>query len=194
MSRVLVIPGSTRKESYNRKLAMAAAAALREAGLEVSFTDLRDFPMPLYDGDVEAEHGLPDTAKKLKHELRTHDAFVFASPEYNGSFPAVLKNAIDWATRPESPGERSTAVFRGKTAALLSASPGPGGGKRGLRHLRELLEMIGVNVLEKQLTIGRVGEAFDAAGNLVRAEDAVELDRLVSGLRTALQPASPMAA
>jgi len=127
MGRVLVFAGSIRADSYHRKLAQAAAAGLRSAGVETTFADLKDYPMPLYDGDVEAAQGLPERAKAFKELLQSHDAFAIASPEYNGSFPALVKNVIDWASRPE-PGEKPLAAFRGKTAAILSASPGPGGG------------------------------------------------------------------
>ena len=179
--KILVFAGSTRADSYNRKLAQAAAAALRTSGVDVSYADLKDYPMPLYEGDVEAAQGLPERAKAFKRLLLTHDAFVIASPEYNGSFPALLKNVIDWTSRPE-PGEKPLTAFRGKTAALLSASPGQGGGQRGLRHLRELLEMIGVGVIPAQLAIPRAFEAFDAEGALVRAEDRNALARMASDL------------
>jgi NAD(P)H-dependent FMN reductase len=179
--KILVFAGSVRSDSWNRKVAMAARNALAAAGADVTLADLRDYPMPMYDGDVEAEQGLPSPAKAFKELVRRHDVLVIASPEYNGSFPALLKNAIDWASRPE-PGEPHLAVFRGKTAALLSASPGQGGGKRGLRHLRELLEMIGMNVVGPLISIPRVSAAFDGTGNLARAEDQAALDGLVAEL------------
>ena len=184
--RVLVFAGSTRTDSLNKKLARATAEALERTGVEVTFADLRDYPMPIYDGDLEAAEGLPPRAKAFKELLRSHDAFVIASPEYNGSFPALVKNVIDWASRPE-PGEKSLAVFRGKTAALVSASPGPGGGQRGLRHLRELLEMIGVTVIAAQVTVPRAGEALDADGRLVRPGDIDAIGRIASDLAVAAQ-------
>jgi chromate reductase, NAD(P)H dehydrogenase (quinone) len=149
--------------------------------------------MPFYDGDLETAGGLPAPAKAFKELLRAHDALVIASPEYNGSFPALLKNAIDWASRPE-PGEPHLAVFRGKTAALLSASPGPGGGARGLRHLRELLEMIGVQVLPEQLAVTRATHAFDSSGRLLREQDRDALQRLAARLALAPAVAGPLAA
>src|SRR5689334_9448922 len=182
--RVLVIAGSIRKDSLNRKLALAAAAALRTTGLDVTWADLRDYPMPFYDGDLESQTGLPERAKSFKELVRDHDALVIVSPEYNGSYPALLKNAIDWISRPE-PGETPLAVLRGKKAALLSASPGPGGGRRGLRHLRELLEMIGVQVVGPDVAVARAHEAFDAAGNLVRVEDREAVDRIGDALSLA---------
>jgi NAD(P)H-dependent FMN reductase len=109
-----------------------------------------------------------------------------ASPEYNGSFPALVKNVIDWISRP-APGEPPLAVLRGKPAALLSASPGPGAGKRGLRQLRELLEMIGMKVVPSQANVARATEAFDGAGNLLRPEDRAavrqSVDELVQAVR-----------
>lgn len=183
--QVLVFAGSTRADSLNKKLARAAAEALERTGVAVTQADLRDYPMPLYEGDLEAASGLPAHAKAFKELLRSDDAFVIASPEYNGSFPALVKNVIDWASRPE-PGEKSLAVFRGKTAALVSASPGPGGGVRGLRHLRELLEMIGVTVVATQITVPRAGDAFDSAGRLVRAHDIDAVAKVASDLAVVL--------
>ena len=158
--------------------------ALREAGAEATLADLREFPMPIYDGDLEAGEGLPPAARKLKELARRHDGFAIASPEYNGSFPALLKNALDWISRPE-PGERPLEVFRGKVAAILSASPGPGGGRRGLRHLRELLQMMNVSVIPQELAMARSGAALDAAGRLVRAEDLTGLRELAHALTQA---------
>ena len=109
---------------------------------------------------------------------------MIASPEYNGSFPALIKNVVDWTTRP-APGERPASAFRGKTAALLSASPGPGGGRRGLRHLRELLEMIGVEVASADVAIPRAHEAFDAEGRLVRPADAQAVAAMAEELAAA---------
>jgi len=137
--------------------------------------------MPLYDGDVESVHGLPPNARAFKELVKAHDAMVIASPEYNGSFPAIVKNVIDWISRPEA-GESPLAAFAGKKAALLSTSPGPGGGKRGLRHLRELLEMIRVTVVPEQLTVSRALQAFDADGGLARTEDREQLHKVLESL------------
>ena len=191
--KVLVFAGSIRADSYHRKLAQAAAGALQNAGAETTCADLKDYRMPMYDGDVEAAQGMPDTARAFKALLLHHDAFVIASPEYNGSFPALLKNVIDWTSRPD-PGETPLAAFRGKTAAILSTSPGPGGGQRGLRQLRELLEMIGVSVIPTQFAIPRASEAFDAQGALTRPEDRNGLARLASDLVEAVSGKSRAAA
>jgi NAD(P)H-dependent FMN reductase len=182
--KILVLAGSARQDSVNRKVARQTVEALRDAGVEATLADLRDFPMPIYDGDLETGQGLPPAAKELKELARRHDGFAIASPEYNGSFPALLKNALDWISRPE-PGEGPLEVFRGKVAAILSASPGPGAGKRGLRHLRELLEMMMVRVVPRELAIARSGGAFDAAGRLTRDEDLSGLRELAAALAQA---------
>ena len=182
--RILVFAGSTRTASLHRQLAQRATEALRRAGIDATFADLRDYPMPLYDGDLEDGSGVPATAKALKELFREADGFVIASPEYNGSYPALLKNTIDWVSRPE-PGERPLAVFRGKAAAILSASPGPGGGRRGLRQLRELLGMIGIAVIPEEVAIAQAGDAFDGAGRLTRPHDAAALEQLAAGLLSA---------
>jgi chromate reductase, NAD(P)H dehydrogenase (quinone) len=179
--KILVLAGSARLDSVNRKLARQTVEALRAAGLDATLADLRDFPMPIYDGDPEAGDGIPPAAKALKELARAHDGLAIASPEYNGSFPALLKNALDWISRPE-PGERSLEVFRGKVAAILSASPGPGGGRRGLHQLRELLQMMSVTVIPRELAVARSGAAFDDAGRLIRAEDVTGLQELAAGL------------
>ena len=184
--KTLIFAGSIRNGSLHRRLAMEAAARLQAAGADATFADLRDYPMPLYNGDLEAGEGLPPAAKAFKELVRRHDAIVIASPEYNGSFTALLKNTIDWISRPEA-GEPPLAVFRGKLAAIMSVSPGPGGGGRGLRHLRELLEMIGVTVIPEQLAIARSSQAFDSQGRLVRTDDSEALEKLVAGLTQSLE-------
>jgi chromate reductase len=184
--RILIFAGSIRNGSLHRRLALEAVAQLQAAGTEAVFADLRDYPMPLYDGDLETGEGIPPAAKAFKELVRQHDAIVIASPEYNGSFTALLKNAIDWISRPEA-GESPLAVFRGKVAAIMSVSPGPAGGGRGLRHLRELLEMIGVTVIPEQLAIARGSQAFDSQDRLVRVEDTEVMRKLVAGLTQSLE-------
>lgn len=182
----LVFAGSNRKESVNRRLAEAAAAAMQRNGVEAQFIDLRQFPMPLYDGDDEAGLGIPAVVADFQALVRGHDALVIASPEYNGSFSALIKNTLDWISRPAA-GERPLAVFQGKMAAILSASTGRGGGQRGLRHLRELLEMIGVTVISTEVSVPRAQEAFDADGRLVREADQTAVERLAADLAGALK-------
>jgi NAD(P)H-dependent FMN reductase len=183
--RVLVFSGSTRVGSVNRLLAQAAARALSETGISTRLVDLRDYPMPLYDGDLEAEGGAPQSVLDFQRLVREHDALVIASPEYNGSFSALIKNVIDWISRP-GPGEPPLAVFRDKTAAIMSASPGRGGGRRGLRHLRELLQMVGVHVIAPELAIASAKEAFSPDGHLVRPSDRETLRTMLEALEEAI--------
>ena len=182
--RILAFAGSNRADSVNRRLAEAAAAALRDGGLEVSFKDLRNYPMPLYDGDEEAGGGTPAAVLEFQQQVREHAALVIASPEYNGSFSALIKNTLDWISRPAA-GDPPLAAFQGKKAAILSAAPGRGGGQRGLKHLRELLEMIGVQVVRSQVSVPMANEAFGPDGRLVRPGDLAAMESLVSDLRTA---------
>lgn len=162
--KILAFAGSTRIGSLNKILIKIAADHARHEGGDVTFVDLRDFPMPLYDGDLEESGGLPETAKKFKTLLREHDGFLISSPEYNSSVTGVLKNAIDWASRTETDDEPSLVAFRGKVAGLLAASPGGLGGLRGLVHLRAILGNIGVLVLPDQIAISAADKAFNASG------------------------------
>jgi chromate reductase, NAD(P)H dehydrogenase (quinone) len=166
MPRILAFASSTRRESFNKKLVAIAAQGAREAEAHVTLIDLKDFPLPLFDQDLEAEQGMPDDGKKLKKLFIDHDGLLIASPEYNSSFPAVLKNAIDWVSRP-APGEPSLLAFRGKVATLMSASPGALGGQRGLVHVRSILGNLGVIVLPDQIALAKAHEAFHADGSLV---------------------------
>jgi chromate reductase, NAD(P)H dehydrogenase (quinone) len=164
--KIVAFAGSTRAGSFNKKLVHIAAQAARDAGAEVTVVDLKDLPMPLYDGDLEEASGLPENAKKWKTILRAHDGFLISSPEYNSSITGVLKNAIDWASRTETDDEPDLVCFRGKIAALVSASPGALGGMRALVHVRSMLGNIGVLVLPDQVSISTAHEAFDDAGKL----------------------------
>ncbi|NJR52685.1 MAG: NAD(P)H-dependent oxidoreductase [Leptolyngbyaceae cyanobacterium CSU_1_3] len=163
--KILAFAGSARKDSLNQKLVKIAAEGARAAGAEVTYLDFRDLPLPLYDGDLEAVEGLPDNALKLKALMRAHQGYLIACPEYNSSITPLLKNAIDWASRP-APNEPSLACFREKVAVLMSASPGGLGGLRGLVHVRSILGNIGVLVLPDQKAVGNAHQAFDENGNL----------------------------
>src|SRR4051812_14017206 len=163
--KILVFAGSTRKDSFNKKLAKIAANDARAAGAEVTHIDLRDIPMPLYDGDLEASEGIPPNGRKLKELMLAHDAFLIASPEYNSSITGVLKNAIDWASR-QSTDEKPLACFTGKVVGLCSASPGGLGGLRGLVTVRSILTNIGSIVIPTQVAVAHANEAFDENGQL----------------------------
>lgn len=164
--KILAFAGSLRKDSVNKKVLRVAINGATEAQGEVTFLDLKDYPLPLYDQDLEEAEGMPDNAKKLKEIFRQHDAFLIASPEYNSSYSGALKNMIDWVSRTESPDEPALECFKGKVAAIMSASPGPLGGFRGLIQLRSLLGCIFVTVIPEQKTLPAAFGAFDDSGNL----------------------------
>ncbi len=163
--RILAFAGSLRKDSYNKKLIPIAAAAARRAGADVTLIDLKDYPLPIYDGDIEAATGIPANGQKLKKLFLEHDGLLLSCPEYNSSITAVLKNTIDWVSRP-LPGEANLACFNGKVAVLMSASIGALGGLRGLVHVRSILGNINVIVLPDQLAIARAFETFNDDGSL----------------------------
>jgi NAD(P)H-dependent FMN reductase len=176
--RVLAFAGSLRRDSWNKKLAHVAAEAARAAGAEVTELDLRDYEMPLYDGDIEKESGLPAKAKAFREVLKSHQALLISSPEYNSSISGVLKNAIDWASRNEK-GQGSLDAFDGKVAGLLAASPGALGGLRGLVTLRSILGNIRVLVVNDQIALSKAHEAFDENGAL-RDEKQAETVRKIA--------------
>jgi chromate reductase len=173
--KILAFAGSTREASYNKLLVKVAAAGARAAGAEVTYVDLRDLPMPLFDEDLEAKEGMPENARKLKELMVAHDGFLIASPEYNSSITPVLKNAIDWVSRPAA-GEPGLVAFTGKVAVIMSASPGGIGGLRGLVHLRSILGNINVLVLPDQKAIPQAFEAFNPDGTMKdpKQQDSVE--------------------
>ncbi len=183
--KILAFAGSTREASYNKVLVKIAAQGAKAAGAEVTVVDLRDLPMPLFDEDLEAKEGLPDNAKTFKDLLLAHQGFLIAAPEYNSSITPVLKNAIDWASRP-LPGEPMLAAYTNKVAVIMSASPGALGGLRGLVHVRSILSSIGVLVLPDQKAIPKAYEAFDADGRLKDSTQHAGVEQLGSKLATVL--------
>lgn len=164
--KILAFAGSARKESLNKKLIRIAAEGAQENGADVSLVDLRDYPMPLYDGDLEAEQGLPENAKKFKKLMLEHQGLLISCPEYNSSITPLLKNTLDWCSRTESKEEAALACFKGKTAVLMAASPGALGGLRGLIHVRAILSNIAVLVLPDQMAVPKAHEAFLKSGEL----------------------------
>lgn len=163
--RILAFSGSARRGSWNQKLVRAAAEGARKAGCEVTVIDLADFPLPIMDEDLESREGTPANAARLKELFMSHQGLLIASPEHNSSVTALLKNTIDWVSRP-IPGQPRMACYLGKVAALVSASPGALGGLRGLVHLRAILGNIEVTVLPQQFALVKAHEAFDADGRL----------------------------
>ncbi len=158
--KILAFAGSTRIDSFNKKLVKIAALGAREEGADVTIIDLRDFQMPTYDEDLERQEGLPTSARKLKDLMLAHQGLLVSSPEYNSSISGVLKNTIDWTSR-QSDGKIPLDCFKDKVAGLMSASPGVLGGLRGLVHVRAILENIGVLVIPNQVAISKAHEAFN---------------------------------
>jgi NAD(P)H-dependent FMN reductase len=179
--KVLCFAGSLRQDSLNKKLARQACEFATAAGAEATFIDLKEYPLPIYDGDIEAASGLPENAVKIKELMEGHDAFLIACPEYNSSITAALKNAVDWASRP-APGEKNLQCFTGKVTGLLSASPGALGGMRGLVVVRLLLSNIGVIVVPEQHSISKANEAFDQGGKIIDEKNKQSVERVVQSV------------
>jgi NAD(P)H-dependent FMN reductase len=179
--KILAFAGSLRRDSLNKKLVAFAAEAARKAGAEVTLIDLKDYPLPVYDGDLEAEQGIPAQAVALKRIFLDHQGLLLACPEYNSSITAVLKNTIDWVSRPDGD-EAPLACFVGKVATLLAASPGALGGLRGLVTVRSILGNIKVTVLPGQLAVSRAHEAFAEDGSLTDAKQASRVAGLAQEL------------
>ena len=158
--RILAFAGSLREHSYNKRVLKTALKGAENAGAIVKFVDLRDYPMPIYDGDDHEQNGFPASALEFQELLSNYDGLMIASPEYNASLPAALKNAFDWASRKSDKfglGE----VFKGKVAAIMTASPGSFGGIRCLGHLHDVLTILLVNTLPSQIAVTFVGDKFD---------------------------------
>ena len=180
MLRLFAFAASLRQASWNRKLLGAAVEVARAGGAEVDLAEFREFDMPLYDADLQASQGIPPGAQLLSRRIRAADGILLASPEYNFSLPGTLKNAIDWVSR-EKP-----MPLRGKSAMLLSTSPGLVGGNRGLWALRIPLESLGVHVHPDMFSLAQGDKAFDATGQLVDPAVRERLAKMVQGyLRTA---------
>jgi len=170
MPKILAFSGSARKASCNQKLVTIAAQGASAAGADVTLIDLADYPMPIYDEDLEVNEGMPAAAKAFKQLLIDHDGMLIASPEYNSAFSPLLKNAIDWATRPFGPDIKSAPPFAGKYAVIMATSPGALGGLRGLVFLRLLLSNISVTVLPGQQAVPHAGDVFDTDGSINDAQ------------------------
>lgn len=175
---VLAFSGSTRKDSVNKKLVLEAAHFARGKGANVTVIDFKDYAMPFYDGDLEAANGMPIKAKQLRQLMIKSRVIFIASPNYNSSLSAVLKNAIDWASRSEE-GHESREAFKGKIFVIMSAGPGASGGAKGLGHLKTILEKLGGTVLPQQFVVPHAGQAFDQEGHLISAKH-VELQELIA--------------
>lgn len=161
----LAFAGSLRAASLNKKLVRIAADVAMAAGARVTTIDLRDFPLPIYDGDLEAAEGLPANARRLKDLFIEHHGLLIACPEYNSSITAVLKNTIDWVSRQDG-AEAGTRPYEGKVAALFSASPGNFAALRSMEATRAILIQLGVLVVPQRLAVPRAHQAFADDGGL----------------------------
>ena len=167
MVRLLSFAGSTREGSYNKKLALLARHIAEANGIEAVFVDLKDYPMPIYNGDLEAAEGPPARARAFKSLLSEYQGVFIASPEYNSSVTPLLKNTLDWVTRVRAKGESGLEVFRTRVFAIGGASPGYYGGMRSLLQLRQILEVgMGALVIPQQVALPRAGTAFEEDGSL----------------------------
>jgi chromate reductase, NAD(P)H dehydrogenase (quinone) len=165
--RLLFFAGSAREGSFNKKLARLAQHIATANGLEGVFVDLKDYPMPLYHGDLEANEGPPQKAAEFKALLGEYQGVFIATPEYNSSIPALLKNTLDWVTRVRAKGETGLEVYKTRVFAVSGASAGYYGAMRSLLTLRQILEVgVGATVIPQQLALPRAGDAFEADGSL----------------------------
>ena len=173
--KILVIPGSLRTGSINVKLAAAAVDELARADVEVSRLSLGDYPLPIYDGDLEENSGVPLHAVNLKRMIGAHDGVLIVTPEYNSSLPPLLKSAIDWVTRVQDRGETQGEVFRGRPFAIASASEGKLGGARCLAALRLILSGCRATVIPNQLALSFADQAYDDRDRLKHPGDKTAL-------------------
>ncbi len=174
-TKLLIFAGSTREGSYNQLLSKEAAKVANKLGAEVIWIDLKNYPMPFYNQDLETVSGMPPEAIAFRRLMVSHDAIFIASPDYNGSFSALLKNALDWASRSED-GKASKEAFQGKRFAIASASPGKKGGASGLNHLRDVIEDLKGVVIEKQVSVPQAYQLLDSAEHFENSPYYSELE------------------
>lgn len=180
--KILIIPGSLRTGSLNAKLAAVAAYQFAQAGAQVTRISLADFPLPIYDADLQAKSGVPKNAINLKRMMGAHHGVLIVTPEYNGSVPPLVKNTIDWITRVQETNETRGQVFRGRPFAIAAASQSRLGGSRSLAALRLILSSCQALVIPNQLALSFAGEAYDDMDKLKHPADVNALDALVKQL------------
>ena len=193
--KLLIFAGSTRLNSYNRKLAHVAAQMARDSGAEVTHIELADFDIPMYNADLEAR-GTPADVMRLKQLMYEHPAWIICSPEYNASYPALLKNTIDWASSPvkSDPAWHDEFKFsRGKVVGILSASPGALGGLRSQSHLAPLLLNVQCWVAPRNFALGHAAEAFDADGRLLQEAQRERVQAVIDQVLFAASRLAPAA-
>ena len=177
MARILAFAASTRRESFNRRLIRVAAQGARDAGADVTLLELIEFPVPIFSADDEKEHGLPEPVRKLAEVFKAHDGFLISSPEYNTGFPGLLKNMLDWLTRP-GVGGPAFSLFANKPAAIMAASPGRFGGVRMLPLLCQYLSHLQMLVIPQMYGLALAEEALNEDGSLKDAKAAATVQGL----------------
>jgi NAD(P)H-dependent FMN reductase len=184
--KILALAGSLRIGSFNKKLVKISAQGAQQAGAEVTYFDLRDYPFPLYDGDLESNKGIPEIVTTVKEIMLAHDGLLISSPEYNSGISGVFKNFIDWTSRAAQ-GEKPGACYAGRVVSLMSASPGGLGGLRGLVHVRMILGAMDVIVLPQQIAVSKAHEAFNEAGALKDEKMHASIERLGANVAETLK-------
>jgi chromate reductase len=180
--KILVIPGSLRSGSHNVKLAAVAAYEFARAGAEVTRISLGDFPLPIYDGDLQARSGVPKNAVNLKRMIASHHGVLLVTPEYNSSVPPLVKNTIDWITRVQDANEPGGQGFREKPFAIAAASESRLGGSRALSALRLILSACQATVIPSQLALSFADQAYDDMDRLKNPSDIEAMRALVRQL------------
>jgi chromate reductase len=182
--RILVFAGSIRTGAYSGRTADIAQTELARQGAEVTRISLADYPLPIMDQDLEVEKGIPENAYRLGRLIASHDAVLVCTPEYNGSMPPLLKNAIDWVSRIRRDNGRPVTIYPGKVVAICSSSDGHFAGIRSANHLRSVLAHIQMEVIAPQVSVPNAGEAFDEDGNFKEERLRKGMTRLCSTLIT----------
>ena len=185
-AKLLFFAGSQRAGSFNKQLSRLAHHIADANGISATFLDLADYPMPLYDGDIEATDGPPENSRKLLAVLKAHQGVLITSPEYNSSITPLLKNTLDWMSRGKFDDAPAIQVFKTRVFALSSASPGGMGGLRSLTSVRQVLELgLGALVLPDQFAVPRAADAFDEHGHLKNKDSQEQLKTLIQKLARA---------
>jgi NAD(P)H-dependent FMN reductase len=182
--KILVIPGSLRTGSLNARLAAVAAHAIAQVGAEVTRISLSDFPLPIYDGDLQARSGVPKNAVNLKRMIGANHGVLIVTPEHNSSVPALVKNTIDWVSRVQDPHETRGQVFRDRAFAIAAASAGRLGGTRALSALRLILTACHATVVPNQLALSFADEAYD---DMERLKHPADIEAMGAMLRQLIE-------
>lgn len=189
--RVLAFAGSTRSESFNRRLLAAAVSVAEQLDLQIDNVELADYPMPIFNEDLESEQGQDPNATRLRRKLEQADALMLACPEYNSSITPLMKNVIDWLSRSEEGGS-GVEIYSGKKALLLGASPGKLGGRRSVATVRSILGNIGVEVFDAEVTVARAHEVLDDNGGVSDDEVRAHLDATLQAFASFLRREKPL--